>query len=284
MGWQEALEMLPSRPLDTNPPDRATRYLSRAELVPDAVKLLDEPPLTLDIDTWLYASDLHVPIHNREYIGRLMDVAARRKIKTLIIGGDLFDMGSLSDHPKEVREASYKVTKQITGDLLMLLGDCFERIVILPGNHDRRYWKRLQEPISFDDLIWAALAGRTPKAEIVVTNYDYLYIGEEGVKGWVVGHPRYFSTIPAKGGAEVAMIQHRNVCGAHNHVIGMMQSKCGRYWSVDPGHMSAAELTPYKMQSNGLSKYPAWRNGFLLVEGGRPRLMADGLVDWAEVA
>jgi hypothetical protein len=163
---------------------------------------------------------------------------------------------------------------------VLALANTFNHIYVLPGNHCRRVASKLDEPLEFDALIHAAIKGRVPASKIITTDYDYIYVGQED-SGWVVGHPRYFSTIPAKGGADVAMLQRRNVIGAHNHIQGLIKSKDGRFVSIDPGHMTEPELTPYKMESNGLSRYPAWSAGFVLVENNIPTLFGNGLVDWS---
>ena len=251
--------------------------------IPANVNLVPIKPLVLDLDSWLYASDFHVPIHNRQWIKRLVAVANHRNVDTLVIGGDLFDFDSSSRHPKDTRQAGLNQTLSVAGDLLVSLCGVFNRLYILPGNHCRRVATKLDEPLEFDALIHAAVKGRVASGKIVSTDFDYIYIGQED-SGWVVGHPRYFSTVPAKGGADVAMLQRRNVIGAHNHIIGLSQSKDGRFWSIDPGHMTDPNMTPYLMQSNGLSRYPTWRNGFVLVDNNIPTIFADGLVDWSRYA
>lgn len=247
--------------------------------IPANVNLITASPLTLDLDKWLYVSDLHVPLHNREWIRRLVLVASRHNVDSLIIGGDLFDFDSSSRHPKTQLQAGLNETLCIAGDLLVALCTVFDRVYVLPGNHCRRVANKLDEPLNFESLVYAALKGRVQPGRIICTNYDYIYVGQED-SGWVVGHPRYFSTIPAKGGAEVAMLQRRNVIGAHNHIVGLSQSKDGRFWSIDPGHMTDPHMTPYIMESNGLSKYPTWRNGFVLVNNNVPTMFVDGLIEW----
>jgi hypothetical protein len=256
----------------TQPPDRVS--------IPANINLVPTKPLTLDLDRWLYASDFHAPLHNRQWVKRLVAVARTHGVDTLVVGGDLFDFDSSSRHPKTTRQAGLNSTLAIAGDLIVSLAGVFDRLYILPGNHCRRVATRLDEPLEFDSLIHAAVKGRVANGKIVTTDFDYIYVGQED-SGWVVGHPRYFSTIPAKGGAEVAMLQRRNVIGAHNHIVGLSQSKDGRFWSIDPGHMTDPSLTPYLMESNGLSRYPVWRNGFILIEDNIPTMFVDGLVNWS---
>jgi hypothetical protein len=97
-----------------------------------------------------------------------------------------------------------------------------------------------------------------------------------------MGHPRFYSATPAKGIGEVAIMRHRNAIGAHSHLQGISWSKDGRFLSIDPGHMTEAEQHAYHQQTAGLSKFPAWKQGFVLVRSNRATLCADGLIDWAD--
>jgi hypothetical protein len=250
--------------------------------LPPNAQLVTEKPLTLDFDTFMYASDFHAPLHNRRMTERLIRVGRQRAVKNLVIGGDLFDFDSLSTHPKTLQTAGLSDTLETAALLLLELAKDFS-IWMLPGNHDERVAKRLNEPTEYARVVWGALKGRQPKHPITITTFPWLYIGPEET-GWTVGHPTYFSTVPARMGADVAMLEHRNVIGAHNHVVGLMQSRCGRYFAIDPGHMTEPELTPYYMKNKGLSKYPRWKAGFVLVRRNIPTMMVEGLVDWQEYA
>jgi predicted phosphodiesterase len=243
--------------------------------VPGNAYSVTTSPLNVSLDKWLYASDLHCPYHNREWIKRLILVANRHSVDTLVIGGDVFDLGVISRYPKVERQSSLNETLRIGGDLLVALGRYFQHIYLLPGNHDNRMAIRLDTPLDFEALIHASIRGRIALDRFTITNYDYMT-----VDNWIVGHPRFYSSIPARGMAQVAQLQQSNVIGAHNHLVGMMQSADGKYWAIDPGHMSDASLTPYMMQSAKLSRFSAWRNGFVMIEDGRPTLFSNGLVDW----
>jgi hypothetical protein len=253
--------------------DKATH----APPFPDNVQLLGKQPLTLDLDTFSYCCDLHAPLHNKRMLDRLVAVLLQRGIGDLIIGGDLFDFDSASRFPKASAQAGLNRTLSIGGDILYALASLF-KLYVLPGNHCRRVAAKLDEPLEFESLIYAALRGRQTKYPITVTDYDYIYVNDK----WVVGHPRFYSRVPAKGGTDVAMLQQRHVIGAHNHVQGILQSPCGRYLSIDPGHMTEPELTPYHMQSLGMSKFPAWQAGFCVVEENKPTLYNDKMTRWKE--
>jgi hypothetical protein len=202
-------------------PDWARRELSGEpaidSAIPPAIDVITVRPLELDLDRWVYASDFHAPHHNVEMVDRLARVIRKRAIGTLVIGGDLFDFARLSKHPQINAAPSTDDTITTAGDLLVYLAGLVDQIVIMPGNHCLRLAKAVSG-IDFASLVWAGVRGRVAEQKLVITNYDYCYIGPEGPDGWVVGHPSYFSSFPAKGGADVADLKHRNVIGAHNHI------------------------------------------------------------------
>lgn len=250
---------------------------TKAPPFPDNVQLLEKQPLTLELDTFGYCCDLHAPLHNRLMLDRLVAVLLQRGIGHLIIGGDLFDFDSTSRFSKSSAQAGLNRTLNIGGDILYALASLF-KLYVLPGNHCRRVAAKLDEPLEFESLIYAALRGRQTKYPIVVTDYDYIYVNTQ----WVVGHPRFYSRTPAKGLADVAMIQQRNVIGSHNHLVGISQSADGRWLAVDPGHMSEETLTPYHMQSFGMSRFPNWTAGFCVVEENIPCLYNDKMTRWKD--
>lgn len=245
--------------------------------IPDNINLIDKPPLTLDLDSFAYCSDIHAPLHSREMLRRLVTVMDKRGIGHLIIGGDLFDLDRTSRHPNDSQQATINDTLRIGGDILHLLLAMFD-VTVLPGNHDRRVAVKLDEPLAFDALVWASLRGRTPAHKLTITDYDYVYVRDS----WVMGHPRFYSRTP-KALADVAQQQQRNVIGAHTHLLGLMYSADGKWIAIDPGCMCEESLTPYHMRSAGLSRFPQWKRGFVIVEHNIPTLYGDGITNWSAV-
>ncbi len=244
-------------------------------------------PLTLPLyDKWLYASDWHCPSYSPLMVDRLIRVAKKKKVTTLVIGGDLTDQPTISKWPKTVPMHSHEECLDSAGALLSLLGDTFDEVVVLPGNHDDRTSKVKNEYFPLERLLHSCLAGRTMNAKLTTTDHTFIYLGDEGpdwhTAGVVVGHPDFYSSTPAKGLVPIAMIQHRNVIGSHNHIQGLMFSPCGRYWTLDPGCMCDPSNTPYIQRTRGFSKYGSWRQGMVYMQGNVPTLLADGLVNWRD--
>lgn len=268
--------------------ERARReVVGEVPQVPENINLIDAPPLTLDYTTWAYCSDLHVPLHSRLFVERLAKVMRYHRVRNLVIGGDLADYDMLSRFPKAQRVAEWKKASRIIGDMILYLAEYVDELVVVPGNHDRRIQNKLDQPYSMEDILGQALGLRQrPRCSILTTEHDYIYIGrshEDPLKaGWVGGHPRFFSSTPAKGMADVADRVSRNTIGSHNHLVGLMKSRRG-YTAIDPGCMCSAELTPYHVTSDGLSRYGNWQQGYVLILDGYPQLFADGLTDWRRV-
>lgn len=265
---------------------RQQAALDEAEIdpaIPHALNLIAEPALELDFGRWAYASDLHCPLHSRVMVDRLAKVIRKRNVEALIVGGDLFDFDKLSRHPQIHRAAETSDTVRIAGDMIVYLADLVDQLVLMPGNHCLRLAKQVGGGgFDFGQLVHAGVQGRVPARKLIITNRDYCYVGPEET-GWVVGHPSFFEGAAAKGLAQAAMRERRNVIGAHTHAQSLSRSPDGRYLLVYPGHMTEPGLTPYIQQGAGLSKYASWTPGFVVVGAdGRPTLYDDGrLTDWS---
>lgn len=244
-------------------------------------------PLQLDLpDIWLYCADMHAPAYSKQMVERLLAVGRHYGVKRLVIGGDLMDQATVSKWPNITPQHSLSETQDATGELLVTLADVFEEIVVFSGNHDQRVAKKLGNHISLESLLWSCIKGRPFKAKLIASDFTFAYFGDEGNggpdTGIVAGHPAFFSQVAAKSLADVAMIQHRHVLGSHIHAAGQLWSRCGRYWAIDPGCMLDPANTPYIQLGIGISKFPQWKQGFVLMRKSIPLLMCDGWVDWSE--
>lgn len=250
--------------------------------VPSALNALPEPPLTLILSRWLYAADFHAPLHSVNMVRRLVQVGRSRKVRDLVIGGDFLDLAHISRHGRATRLVGGREAARVAGELLAFLLDEFN-VYILPGNHDDRVAKKLDDDWSFKNILYGMLEGRTFRNRLTVTD-DYAYIYVQGVnRKWIVGHPNFFAGFGAKGPAHIAQLQQCSVIGAHNHLQGISWSADGKHIAIDPGCMTEAELAPYVMKHSAIGKYAAWRQGFVIVDNDIPMVCADGLVDWRSI-
>lgn len=255
--------------------------------VPTPTVAWTQKPLELPLyESWLYCSDIHAPSYAPLMLDRLMRIGRKRNIPTLVIGGDLTDQATISHWPNTLPQHSLEQCLDSAGLVLSLLGDVFERIVVIPGNHDDRTAKKLGSYYSFERLLRSCIGTRRMNADLIATDYSYAYFGKTADvgpdAGVIAGHPSFYSSTAGKGVAEVAEMEHRHVLGSHNHLQAVTWTKSGRYWGVDPGCMCEADNTPYIQRGAGISKYARWKQGFVYLKRNIPTILADGLVDWQD--
>ena len=249
---------------------------------PPPIVIIEEPK-PLKLTKWLYAADQHAPLHDDLWIERLCRVAYHEGVEDLVLGGDFFDNDSLSAHPADLPQIDLNTAIEVAGQVLRYIKSHVKTIHILPGNHCRRMAKALNKNLSFKNFVRMTVGDLEG---FNVTELDYFYVNDSTPErpGWSVGHPRFFAAYPTKGLDAVALQRQRHVIGAHSHTLGA--TKIGPYWCISPGMMMRADLTPYLVRSNGLSKHADQARGFVLVESTRQgdlsRLFADGLTYWPD--
>ena len=251
---------------------------------PPPINIVAEPA-PLKLEKFLYASDLHCPLHDDDYVKRLCAVGQQLGVKHVVIGGDAFDFGGVSSHGDDIESVDINQEVDIAGKVLRYIKWHFQTVYILPGNHCRRVARRLDKNLSFRNLVKMALGDLTG---VVTTEHDFFLIDTPFSDiGWTVGHPRFFAVYPTKGLDTVALQRQRNVIGAHSHTLGL--ARIGHYLAVSPGHLMREDLTPYLVRQNGLSKHPdqAPARGFVLVEstktdGDVVTLFGEGLTRWSD--
>jgi hypothetical protein len=225
----------------------------------------------------VYASDFHVPFHDRKMVHRLIHVARTKypHIRTLVIGGDFWDMSSVSFHVHdEARPITIDEELSIGGDLVYELTHHWDHIYWLSGNHEDRVRRKLGAAFNLERLIYASLGGRHVDCELLVSNYDWMTT--EGQ--WLIGHPSNFSGRGGQVPTDIALIRRLNVIGAHNHRYGVQVTASGDLLGVDPGCMTEGALHWYKERR--LNKYSEWVTGFVVVEDGFLQTFPGPFTNW----
>lgn len=251
---------------------------------PDTAALIETPPLEIPYTDMCYCADIHAPLHNRTMLRRMVTVAEFLRLDTLVIGGDLFDLDSVSQHGRAEIQAGLNTTLRTAGAILDTFLDYFERIYILPGNHCQRVAKKLDEPLSFELLVRSGVKrGQVSldpdsDAPIIVTENEYIRIGDVET-GWIAGHPMRYSRVPTNL-SKAAMRERRGVLSSHTHLQSFIWSDDGKYPIIEPGHMTEPSMTPYVMKSKGLSTFAESKPGFVTVIDNRPVLYGDRITNW----
>lgn len=247
-----------------------------SESVPKSVVPKFDKPLQVPDENCLVIGDLHVPLHSELMLERAVYVVRRYypHVRTCVIGGDLWDFDSISDHPKNYAMMDPNESLGIGGDVLRYLGNIYENTYIVPGNHDERFSKRLDKPFSMKRLIGAALVDNWPKGQLHISDLDYLYVGDH----WVIGHPSSYSGQGGKTPAEYADLYQRNAIAMHNHLVGYAPSKSGKYIGIDSGHLTDPEKHFYAYRR--FNKFTRWQSGFVVLSHGYAYPYTENFTDW----
>lgn len=244
--------------------------------IPPSKPIGYEAPLRIDDADAVVMGDLHIPHHSQVMLKRMIELRNIRfpGVRRLIFGGDLFDFASLSSHQHNQPEASFDATIQLAGEVLYAILEHFDEAIFMSGNHDERLGKRLDQPLNLDLLINMVFGKKWPKANIRVTNLDYIYFG----KDWLIGHPSNYSGFGGKTPAELADIHQKNVITFHNHCFGKMASKSGDFVGIDAGCMTNADEHYYRHRR--LAKFTQWQRGFVVLRDGYPFDFPEKWTNW----
>jgi len=135
----------------------------------------------------LVLCDSHIPYHDAKFINKVLALAQAWKLPNLLLAGDVMDMAALSFF-------SHKPTETLTKELdtaesfFKIVGELFENILILMGNHERRFLHYLKEQLGMKYLLRLL-----DEKKAVISEYSYAF-----VEDWLVGHPRNASVIPGR--------------------------------------------------------------------------------------
>lgn len=246
--------------------------------VPEGMTAPSEDPMHLPSNSAVVLSDFHIPHHNAPMIRRALGCAKYKypHIRHCVINGDFFNFDSPSAHPKNGPSTDPDTTIRIGGDVLRSVMRVFDHLWIVNGNHDERIAKAVNANFRLDLLINAALGENRPTNCVLhVSNLDYMYVGDK----WLVGHPSSYSGQGGKTPSELANLFERNVIAAHNHIVGVSQSKNGKYIGVDSGHLTAPGGHYYLLRR--LTKFTQWNSGFVVIDNGYAYPYTEAFTDWS---
>lgn len=253
-------------------------------LIPKTQEPKFEAPIRLNHATALILGDLHCPYHHETMLRRAFWVSRKAKIRTAVIIGDLFNLESISRHGFNGPFTSIDDEIASVKRVLRSFMQHFDEIYITLGNHDRRFSNRLDNPLGFQFVIDGVLGEERGRSKFITTDRDYIYLdhpAEEEARSWIVGHPSSHSSQGGKTPSDIALIEHRSVITGHNHVVGVSQSRDGRYLGVDTGHMTVEDAHHYKEKS--LTKYAKWNAGFVVLEDGYATSYSERFSNWKKL-
>ena len=147
--------------------------------------------LEIETDSIMIMSDVHAPYYHAGMMAKAIEVARKKKIKTLLLNGDFMDCGTWSSHGG-VDSQDWDEELESATNLLEIFRQVFEECYWIKGNHENRFSRQtefkgqmrhlaLQVGVSYDDP-WCT-----------VSENDSITINEK----WRFVHPsRHYSIIP----------------------------------------------------------------------------------------
>ena len=227
--------------------------------VPISLPMLFDAPLKLDKTATLVLADLHCPYHHGAALQAALKTAQDYSVAQIVIAGDLLDLDVLSKHSKAHNIARLEAELEITGQILLYLS-AFAPVYICQGNHDARFFDKLDTQLSFQRLISAALNGRSSQNAIKTTDRDYLFIGDH----FMAGHLDKFSSTAGKNAYAAAQKFNRHVLAGHDHVTGVYKvNPSAKYMGASIGCM--ADSSKFWYSERRMNAMPFMQRGYAVI-------------------
>jgi predicted phosphodiesterase len=179
---------------------------------------------------YLIISDLHEPFADRQSLKKVLLDSEVRKLDTVIINGDLFQMNVASKFPVDKDELVQESLDK-GSEILEVLSNQFKEVIIVEGNHDRHCKRELIKSVKngLKRLIKDISPIQTVIDELYeknkTNNIEFIFGNELILGNVVIAHPDYFSGTPGGtviGMADTYLAKNRNISAViigHTHAI-----------------------------------------------------------------
>lgn len=223
----------------------------------------------------IITADLHIPLHDPDFINCMINAAKAHNIDKLILAGDFFHMEAFSSFLPKQPEASWETERYQGNYVMKTLLQNFSEIDFMWGNHDFRLVKSTGFKESFVDCMKWALNSLTEEevGRIRFTDLDYMYyypVSKKGMKVRVC-HPSNFSKVPLTVPRELSIKYGCGVATGHSHHCAMGVAANGRDWIMELGGFFSKERTEYIQKTNTAHE---WVQGFHIVQDGIPTMIS----------
>jgi len=237
-----------------------------------------EPPLKVESDAIIVASDFHIPFASAEWIGRMIGEAKKRRIRDLAIVGDFWDCDALAIYPKYFGQPfTFEEEIGIVRDVLAYIAQHFDRVFICQGNHEYR-WSRIHTQLCVCEL-WRQVFAVDSEAlfklfkKVNITANDYIEL-KSGGERWRLCHPKNYRQNPLSVATALAQKHQCNIANAHGHFAAgpELEKMSKRWWVMDLGGLFNPRAIEYMQRS---STFPQLNRGFAVITGGCPELVKE---------
>lgn len=219
---------------------------------------------------WLVISDLHIPLLDMRWFDRAMQTAREKGLRNVLVAGDLLDGLPASSWPDLVPKYTESMEISQVRSVARYLSEEFDQVVILPGNHDRRYIKKAGAYLTFEGLLAGFM--RNLPDNVVVTEYDRVEV-HSGGQEWVVAHQADYRK--KNGAVAQGLIDkfRKNVIVPHQHFSNFHPDENGFNVGLDIGGLMWIDALAYSNITTSTSR--EMKNGYATIINGVGTLYAD---------
>lgn len=230
-------------------------------------------PLRLSGD-WIVLGDVQLPTTDYDFAILPAAIAKRHlsKPRQLLIVGDLMNMDCFAAYEKEIGLPGFRQEVESARVILMEWFKVFDRIVWLPGNHERRLSKNSHGAILMQDLAMII------NARVETHDLDHAII-ETGQGEWFAGHGSDYSVNQLTVADALASKYRRHVISFHEHHAAIGWERFGHNVIINGGGLFNQWYMAYVRLTT--SKKPNMKNGFVMLKDGYPYLFGkEPLTRW----
>lgn len=219
---------------------------------------------------WLVISDLHIPLLDMHWFNLAMHTAREENLKNVILLGDVLDALPASSWPDLVPRYTENMEISQMRSVGRHLSEEFEQVVVVPGNHDRRYIKRAGPFLTFEGLLAGFM--RNLPDNVIVTEYDRVTITSGGVD-WTLPHPAAYSRTGGNVAQKLINKYRTNVIVPHQHYSNFHPDENNFNIGLDIGGLMWIDAIAYSNLTTTTSR--PMKNGYATIINGEGVLHAD---------
>lgn len=226
----------------------------------------------------LWASDIHIPIHDEPSCRLMVECAERSGVSRVVAGGDILDMNCLSKHAKESARTVEHATimEEVEPGRWLLNWMATKKTDFLLGNHEDRLKRFVDENPAFHGSVASNFARvvdmpagiNVLDGEVRLGNLSLFHGHHEFKNGSGGKYPaqRLLDMFPDQSSGAGHVHRTSVACRTTRDEDGIRRTR--RAFTF--GHMSLEH-----MHYGYVSRSPNWQTGFALIrvywEGDRPR-------------
>lgn len=231
---------------------------------PELFQHLIGDPLQLSGD-WIVLGDVQLPTTDYDFAILPAAIAKRHlsKPRQLLIVGDLMNMDSFSSYENEIGLPGFRQEVEAARVLLQEWFSVFDRIIWLPGNHERRLSKKTGGAILMQDIAMLI------NARIETSDLDHAIIQtERGV--YRAAHGSEYGINQLTVADQLALKYRQHIISFHEHHCAVGFDRYGHNLIINGGGLFNQWYMAYTRLDT--TKKATMKQGFVMLRNGYPHL------------